>query len=150
MPRLLLLTLTTAGAMLAADPFAATWKLNPAKSKFDPGPAPRTLTVRWVQEGIAAHVSFEGLDASGKPFSGKYTALYDGKEHPNPGGPWEWDKVINKQIDENTREDTFYKGGKLYGVEKRVVSPGGGAYTVTGTFYTTRGEQQSTHVFERQ
>jgi hypothetical protein len=31
-----------AGALLASDPIIGTWKMNMAKSKFSPGPAPQS------------------------------------------------------------------------------------------------------------
>ena len=137
----------------AADPFVGTWKLLVDRSTFDDEltPRPRNVTIKW--QSVATNtfkVSHEGVDAGGKSFSGAYVAIYDGKEYPNSGGPWGWDKVVNKSIDSHTREDTFYKNGKIFGVERRVVSADGKTYTVTGRFYTPKGERKLFLVYERQ
>ena len=52
-PRLARVTTILSAAVLAAilvanaqskDPFVGTWKLNPAKSKYSPGPTPKSIT----------------------------------------------------------------------------------------------------------
>jgi hypothetical protein len=62
-----------------------TWKLNVAKSKFSPGPAPKSLTVKWEAAGQGVRLTSEGVTADGKPMSGGYTANYDGKDYPMVG-----------------------------------------------------------------
>jgi hypothetical protein len=49
---ILFFTLTAAGMVLAqGEPFAGTWKLDVAKSKYDPGPAPKSQTRTWDASG---------------------------------------------------------------------------------------------------
>jgi hypothetical protein len=38
---LVFMFLAAAAALVAADPFVGTWKVNPAKSKFKAGAAPK-------------------------------------------------------------------------------------------------------------
>src|ERR1700686_5586253 len=75
--------LTVAGQVLAqSDPFVGTWKLDVAKSKFDPGPAPQSQTRTWDASG---KVSVEGINAAGKPMSYGYPIMNDGKDYPPMG-----------------------------------------------------------------
>ena len=41
------------GAAQAPDPFVGTWTLNVAKSKYDPGPAPKEQTATYEAAGFA-------------------------------------------------------------------------------------------------
>ena len=36
-----------AAVLIAAEPFAGTWKLNTAKSKYTPGPPPKSATITY-------------------------------------------------------------------------------------------------------
>ncbi len=67
-----------------ADPFFGTWKANPAKSKFDPGPAPRSST--WTFEdrggGVILRTS-EGIDAQGNRTFEQDAFKRDGKDYPH-------------------------------------------------------------------
>jgi hypothetical protein len=65
---------------------AGTWKLNLAKSKYSPGPPPRSSTLAFQVEGQSLRATTEGIDAQGNPTKvvhGPY--LYDGKSYPVTG-----------------------------------------------------------------
>lgn len=115
------------------DPFLGTWTLNVGQSKFTPGPPPRNLTVTWEREGDGLRITSQGTDGRGRPISSTYKAIYDGKPYP-PAGPWSWDAVANRQINERLREDTFTKSGKVIGTIRREVSPDRKTMTVTADF----------------
>jgi len=52
---LIVLAAIAAGSLSAEDnPFAGTWKLNLAKSKFDPGSGPKSQTRTIVAQGEGA------------------------------------------------------------------------------------------------
>ena len=67
-------------ALAQTDPVYGTWKLNPAKSKFTPGPAYRSQTITYasVPNGIKATV--DGVDGNGNKIAYTYTAYFDGKD----------------------------------------------------------------------
>jgi len=132
-------------AAAGPDPFLGTWTLNVAQSKFVPGPAPRNLTVTWEREGDGFRITSRGTDGRGRPIASAYKAVYDGKPYP-PAGGWNWDEVINRQINGRLREDTFSKGGKAIGTIRRAVSPDGKTMTVTTEFGTA---ERSVEVFEK-
>ena len=39
------------GAAAASDPYIGTWKLDAAKSKFNPGPPPQSITLTITEDG---------------------------------------------------------------------------------------------------
>src|SRR5271165_5608867 len=43
------------------NPLLGTWKLNTAKSKFDPGPGPKSLTRTVVAQGDGVKYTFDGV-----------------------------------------------------------------------------------------
>ena len=112
-------TLATAAAALigltlqapAADPVIGTWKLNPAKSQFSPGPPLKSLTVKFETAGHAMKVTSDGVDPDGKAMHSEYTASYDGKGYPITGSSTS-DTVTLKKIDGRTSQRTAKKGGK--------------------------------------
>jgi len=92
MRRLTLLTITMAvsvavlgGIAQAADNQAGTWRLNVAKSKYSPGPAPKegTLTIESQADGLK--FTIHGTDAEGKAVHMEFSPKYDGKDYPATG-----------------------------------------------------------------
>jgi hypothetical protein len=64
--------LALATAAMAADPFAGTWKLNVAKSKFS-SPAPKSEIITIVVRKNGSTWTFDTVDADGKSsHMGKY------------------------------------------------------------------------------
>jgi len=81
----------------AADMSLGTWKLNLAKSKFDPANvAPKSQTVK--NEAAPDGVKQVGdiVDSAGKAVKTEYTAKYDGKDYAVKGddGRWRFRKRI--------------------------------------------------------
>jgi hypothetical protein len=62
------------GSLIAADPAIGTWKLNPAKSKFSPGPPPQSATVTYEASGEGVRRTGEAANADGTKNSFEYTA----------------------------------------------------------------------------
>ena len=126
---ILFLTLTAAGLALAqSDPFVGTWKLDVAKSKYDPGPAPKSQTRTWGADG---KVSVEGIGATGKPMSYGYPIMSDGKDYPPTGAiPNKADTISTKRIAPNTIEADFMRGGKHAESTKFAVSKDGKMLTI--------------------
>jgi hypothetical protein len=50
-----------------ADPIVGTWVLNVAKSKFSPGPAPKSESRPYVVAGKEIKATSTGVDAEGSP-----------------------------------------------------------------------------------
>jgi hypothetical protein len=117
-----------------ADPHVGTWKLNVAKSKYSPGPAPKEVTMKIEAKGAGIHLTQTGTDAAGKPIKIDFTANYDGKDTPVTGVA-NTDTIAVKRVDANTSEGTLKKGGKVVMTVTSVVSKDG--KTRTSTFKGT-------------
>ena len=114
----------------ASDPRMGTWKLNVAKSKYSPGPAPQALTLKVEPSGQGEKVTAEFVNADGTRTTTQYTANFDGKDNPLTGSQIA-DTVSLKRIDARTTDRTDKKGGKVAQTLRRVVSKDGKTMTVT-------------------
>src|SRR5215475_6730011 len=132
------------------DPFIGTWKLNLAKSKFSPGPPPKSQTVTYeaVREGVKITVKL--MDAEGKTVDVQYTANFDGKDYPVTGIP-DWDTIARKRIDAYKMENTNKKAGKVVSTATNVVSKDGKTRTLTEKGVNAKGEKISNiEVYDKQ
>ena len=114
----------------ASDARMGTWKLNVAKSKYSPGPAPQSVTMKVEASGQGEKSTTEGVNAAGAATKTEYTAHYDGKDYPMTGSQ-NADTVSLKRIDARTMERTDKKGDKVVLTSTRVVSEDGKTMTVT-------------------
>ena len=121
---LLLVGLALNVAPAAADQHSGTWKMNPAKSKYSPGPAPKSITVKIDSDADNIKLSSDGIDAAGNPTHVEYTAKYDGKDYPITGVP-NADTVSVKRIDSNTVETKMKSAGQVVMTVRSTVSKDG-------------------------
>jgi len=127
-----------------------TWKLNVAKSKFSPGPAPKSLTAKFEPAGKGVKLTTEGVSADGKPNATEYTANYDGKDVPLKGSPVA-DTVSLRRIDALTTERTDKKAGKVVQTLTRTIAKDGKSFTVATKGTNPKGEPiNNMTVFEKQ
>jgi hypothetical protein len=132
------------------NPGMGTWKLNVEKSKYNPGPAPKSLTVKFEPVGQGVKLTTEGVAADGSRTATEYTANYDGKDYPLKGSPLA-DTVSLKKVDDLTTLRTDKKGGKTVVTYKRVVAKNGKTFTVEIKGTNPKGEPfNNVLVFERQ
>ncbi len=73
------------GSALAADPAVGTWKLNPAKSTFSPGPAPKSQTRTYVESPKGVTLTVKTTAADGRESVSTLTFKDDGKPYPVSG-----------------------------------------------------------------
>jgi len=109
---LLLVALALAVTAAAADQHSGTWKMNPAKSKYSPGPAPKSSTIKVEADEKGVKIDAEIVNADGSPSHVQYDAKFDGKDYQVTGLP-NADTVSVKRIDANTIESTMKKGGQV-------------------------------------
>ena len=114
----------------AADPLVGTWK-RWAKSKFSPGPAPKSITVTFEAAGDGVKLTADSVGADDKASHTAYTGNYDGKDYPITGMVTGADTVSLRRIDARTTERTDKKGGKVVMTFTRKVSTDGKTLTVT-------------------
>jgi hypothetical protein len=104
--------ITSRAARAADDPMSGTWKVNLGKSKFDPGPAPKSLTATIKVENDTETFVSEGTDAAGNPTHAMFIAKIGGPDVPVMGIPYA-DMVSLKRVKPNHIVATMKKGGKV-------------------------------------
>jgi hypothetical protein len=132
-----------------ADPRVGTWNLNVAKSKYEPGPAPKSQVLTIEAAGKGEKVRSESVTATGGKTVTEYSADFDGKPQPLKGSETA-DTVTIKRIDTHTTERVDSKGGKTVMTYHRVVSKDGKTMTVTTKGTNAQGQAVSNVVvFEK-
>jgi hypothetical protein len=134
----------------AADNQVGIWKLNVAKSKYSPGPAPKdgTLTVESQPDGLK--ITIHGTDAEGKAVHMEFSPKYDGKDVPATGMQGA-DTISMKKIDDYTVESVSKKGGKPLVTTRSTVSKDGKTRTSTQKGTNAKGEKvNNTIVYDKQ
>src|SRR5258708_22712814 len=109
---LLFVALALSVVARAADQHSGTWKMNPAKSKYSPGPAPKSITVKIDSEGNNIKLSSDVIDAAANPTRVEYTAKYDGKDYPITVVP-NADTVAFERLDASTTRATIKKADQV-------------------------------------
>ena len=127
---LLLGGLVTAATATSADQHSGTWKMNPAKSKYSPGPAPTNTTVKIEADDKGVKINAEGTNADGSALQVQYDAKFDGKDYPVTGLAYA-DTVSVKRIGADTIESTLKKGGQVMMTVTSKVSQDGKTRTST-------------------
>ncbi len=146
---LFVLAVATA-AMAADDPFVGTWKLNLTKSKYNPGPAPKSAKAKIESQENGIKVIGDGVNAEGKTTHFETTAKFDGKDYPIVGNPT-LDTISLKKIDANTIIMAGKRGGKEVGTQRMVISLDGKTMTVTAKGRNAQGQEvNNTVVYEKQ
>jgi hypothetical protein len=135
---LLLVALAVNVAVAAADQHSGTWKMNPAKSKYSPGPTPKSITLKVDADENNFKINADGTDADGSPTHVEYSAKFDGKDYPVTGLPYA-DTVSVKRIDTNTIQSTLKKAGQVVMTVTSTVSNYGKMRTSTFKGKDTQG-----------
>jgi hypothetical protein len=140
----------TSVAAQSKDPRIGSWKLNVEKSKYSPGPAPKSLDLKIEPAGKGVHVTTSQVGADGATTGTEYTANYDGKDVPLKGSPMA-DTTSIKRMNALTTMRTDKKAGKPVATLKSTVSKDGKLFTVEVKSKTPKGEPvKNLLVFERQ
>ena len=127
---LLLVALVLNLSAAPADEHSGTWKMNPAKSNYSPGPAPKSITVKIVSDADNMKLTSDGIDAAGKPTHVEYTAKFDGKDYPITGIP-NADTIALERLDASTIRSTTKKGDQVVMTVTSVISKDGKTRTAT-------------------
>ena len=135
--------------LLAADARVGTWKFNAAKSKFKPGPAYKSRTVKIEAAGEGVKVAIDGVLGDGKAQSYSYTVNYDGKDYPVTGNPAA-DTIAYKKVDDSTIEATTKKGGQVTATVTIVLAKDGKSMTVTSKGKDDKGPFTNVALYDRQ
>jgi hypothetical protein len=144
-------------AVFAADMFAGTWRVNPAKSTPVPNPPRESVQkIEAVPNGL--RLVQDVVDAAGQKRHDEWTVKFDGKQVPTkrtvdgkPDPRTEGETVSASRIDDHTFQFTFTLNGKVRFQARNVISADGKTRTATQTGTGADGQQQVvTVVFDRQ
>jgi hypothetical protein len=124
---------------LAADNWLGTWNLDLAKSQYSPGPAPKSLTLKFEATPDGIKFTGDGVGADGKPNHSMFLSKFDGKDVSYEGNP-DAELASPMKIDDNSYSNTWKKGGKATIMAKIVVSADGKTMTITQTGTNAKGE----------
>ena len=141
------------GAVLAqsTDSQVGTWKLNPAKSRYSPGPAPKSGTTKIEAVGAGTKVIVDQPQADGSMRHWEITANYDGKDSPVTGNNPDADMVARTRINATTIQTVYKKGGKVTTTQTSAVSADGKTRTVTTKGVNAAGQTvNNVAVYDRQ
>jgi hypothetical protein len=135
---------------LAADAWLGTWKLNTAKSKYSPGPGPKSLSLTFESTADGIKLTSDGMDSEGNPTHGEYVSKFDGQDVPWTGNP-DADTASVKKIDDNTYRNVWKKDGKTTIIANAVVSKDGKTFTTFQKGKNAKGKAvNNTMVYDRQ
>jgi hypothetical protein len=117
----------------AADPWVGTWVLNVAKSKYSPGPAPKSTTVTIMAAANGFHQMVDSVPASGAAQKWEVMATFDGKDCAVKGNNPNADAYAYKKIDARTYEAVAKRGGRATITSRVTISADGKTRTNTQT-----------------
>jgi hypothetical protein len=135
------------------DPSIGAWKLNVAKSKFNPGPPITGDTRSYEFQSGWLIVTTETIDAQGKRTGVRFAGKFDGKAYPQIGRFAPTIALITYEpVDKNTLKYTVRSTeGKVNSTNTRVVSADGKTMTIEQKTTTADGMPvDNVEIFERQ
>ena len=127
---------TTASAQ---DP-TGVWKMNPAKSKYSPGPAPKSTTITTTATSGGGYKSVtDTVPATGAAAKSEVSWMFDGKDHPVTGNPNSTSQAYTK-TDATHYTVTSKIGGKASVTSKVALAADGKSRTSTQTGTDAQGK----------
>jgi hypothetical protein len=143
--------LAALSAAQSTDPFVGSWRLNVAKSKYTPGPTPKSVTSTYEAAGKGYKISVRNEPSSGPLQQYSYSTNLDGADVKVTGNNPNADTIAVKRIDATTLEMVSKKAGKVTTTQRNVVSADGRTRTVTTTGTDAQGQKvNNVAVFEKQ
>ena len=146
----LMMCILAVSRFAADNPFAGTWKLNPAKSKLTGSPMGTSATVKTEADADSLKVTVEAANADGSPNNFNYQATLDGKPTKVDGSSM-IDTITLKRVNDHTISATGSKAGKQVYSDRRVISKDGKTMTITRSGTNGQGKKyRATLAFDKQ
>jgi hypothetical protein len=138
----------TALALLAQsqEAFYGLWKVDMSKSKYSPGPAPKSNMKKYEPWKDGFKATQDMVTAKGEKVHVEVIAKVDGKDYPGKGSP-DADTYAFKRIDAHSYEVTQKKDGKVTIVAKMVVAPDGKSRSIVQTGKNAKGEPVNNTIY---
>ena len=144
-------SLLVAAAFAQSDPQVGVWRLNLAKSKYSPGPMPKSATTTIEAAGSGTKVTVDQVLPDGTKRHYSFTANYDGKDSPVVGNNPDADTVARTRLNPTTVQTISKKGGKVTTTQTSAVSGDGKTRTVTTKGVNASGQPvNNVAIYEKQ
>ena len=137
-------------ALAQNQQFVGAWKVDVAKSKYEPGAAPKNETLRFEPVGDGFKVSLDGVNQQG-PYHSEATGKFDGVDVPVVATPGRQAKFTYSfsRIDDRTWEILIKVNGERRLLVRNVVSEDGKTMRGVSTV-TNRGQVNQDVIYEKQ
>jgi hypothetical protein len=112
------------------DLLFGTWVLDVSKSRYAPGPPPRSQSRSYEKHRLGIRATVKTVQSDGRSTTVQTVYDFDNMEHPVTGSE-DVDTIVMKRIDAYTAEGTLSHAGRETGTLRRVVSKDGKSMTVT-------------------
>lgn len=133
-----------------ADPMIGDWKLNLAKSKFSPGPAPRSSALNVHAAGDGLMAMFDNVNAQGTATHPMFTVLCNGQPQPVTGSAVT-DAMSCRRSDPYSQSFTNMKEGRATTNGTVTISRDGRTMTVSTKGTNANGQQiDNVAVYDKQ
>jgi hypothetical protein len=128
-----------------------TGKLDVTKSKYSPGPVPKSSTVKWEPFRGGVKLTVDLLPAVGELQHWECSGKFDGRDNEVKGDNANADTMSFSKLSANTYRTVMKKGGKMTLMSQIVVAPDGRTRTTTQTGQNAAGQKvNNTMIYERQ
>jgi hypothetical protein len=141
------------GSAQSAVRAEGVFQMNPAKSKYNAGPAPKSFTAYFQLQGQNSKITGVGIGADGNPIVIVFhDAAEDGKPYPVTGTPEpDYDANTMTRVDAYTLNGSRTKAGRVVQTTTFVMSQDGKSFTLTTTGTNANGRPiNSISVWEKQ
>jgi hypothetical protein len=128
------------------EAFYGLWKVDMSKSKYSPGPAPKSNMKKYEPWKDGFKATQDMVTAKGEKVHVEVIAKVDGKDYPGKGSP-DADTYAFKRIDAHSYEVTQKKDGKVTIVAKMVVAPDGKSRSIVQTGKNAKGEPVNNTIY---
>jgi hypothetical protein len=147
-----LLTAITLCTLLAAaqpDPVLGVWKLNLARSRFNPGPAPRSQTRTYIDTPNGIQVTIHSVGANGRPATVEFPEKYDGKDYAVQGSDIA-DALAMVRINDYMAEATMKHGATVVATARRLITDEGKTLVISYKEVSSEHPVDNQLVYDRQ
>ena len=111
------------------DLLIGSWQLDLVKSRYTPGPPPRSEVRTYVRDKDGMKGTIRRRRDDGREEVIEYRADFD-REYPVMGTP-AYDTIRLKRIDDRTAEAVLSHAGRVFGTARRAISEDGRTLTIT-------------------
>lgn len=125
-------------AAQAPDPLVATWEVNMAKSTYQPGPAPKRLTMVVTPDANGYRIVQDLVATDGQTVHSVFNLRPDAKPYPIEGQPGA--TVTTTRVDARTYERVTRVNGTVTIASRTVVAPDGRTRTTVTTGTDAQGQ----------